>query len=122
LVKLSNKIQKFFSVHRLVAIHYIPNPENLPQVDHIDGNKLNNRVENLRWCSISNNRQNIGPTRKNTSGFKNIWLHKEKNKWQVRLYYKGKSYSKGYHIKIEDAVIARNKLVKELGIEFYKFD
>ena len=30
LVKLSNKIQKFFSVHRLVAIHYIPNPENLP--------------------------------------------------------------------------------------------
>jgi len=118
----SNKIPKKFSIHRLVAIHYIPNPENLPQVDHIDGNKLNNRIENLRWCSISNNLQNIGPRRKNTSGFKNIGWKKTNNKWVVRLYYMGKSYSRGSHEKIEDAVIARNKLVRDLGIEFYKFD
>lgn len=42
-------------IHRLVALAYVPNPDNLETVDHIDGNKINNNAENLQWLSRVNN-------------------------------------------------------------------
>jgi len=46
---------KDYKVHRLVAKTFIPNPDNLPQVNHKDGNKKNNHVDNLEWISRSGN-------------------------------------------------------------------
>lgn len=50
-----NGTRKTYSVHRLVAEAFIPNPENKPEVDHIDRNGLNNHVDNLRWVTRSEN-------------------------------------------------------------------
>lgn len=57
-VKLSNNgIKHHEYIHRLVAKAFIPNPNNLPEVNHIDGNKRNNNVDNLEWCSRLDNMQ-----------------------------------------------------------------
>lgn len=50
-------ITKNWIAHRLVALTYIPNPNNLPEINHKDGNKNNISVSNLEWCTSSQNKQ-----------------------------------------------------------------
>lgn len=52
-----DKVGKDFKVHRLVAKAFIPNPNNYEVINHIDGNPLNNKVENLEWCTQKHNMQ-----------------------------------------------------------------
>ena len=80
--------RKNYLTHRLIAEHYIPNPDNKPCVDHINRIKTDNRIENLRWVTHKENSKNYGCFKTNISGHRNISWSPERNKWMVNI--KGK--------------------------------
>jgi hypothetical protein len=75
--------RKNYSVHRLIfMMHYGYLPE---VVDHIDGNRLNNSIENLRAATMQQNAQNSKLRKNNKSGIKGVSWHKKTNKWRVQI-------------------------------------
>lgn len=85
---------KTYSVHRLVyLIHYGKFPKN--QLDHIDRCKTNNKIENLRDATISQNKMNITKLTKNTSGYKGVNWHSIGNKWLAQIMVNRKKYILG---------------------------
>jgi hypothetical protein len=77
--------RKTYFIHRLLALHFIPNPHNYPIVDHIDRNPNNNSLSNLRWATQSMNMRNRGIPSNNTSGHKNIYYDKCHNNWRFMI-------------------------------------
>ena len=89
-------------VHRLVAIHYIQNPDNISCVDHIDRNRHNNHISNLRWVTPRQNSSNRGECIHNTSGHKFVSYTKWRNKWVYgRMAPDGNKHTKSFHSKID---------------------
>ncbi len=72
-------------VHRLVAREFVDNPEGRLIVDHIDNNKSNNCVNNLRWVNASQNNMNSRKNTKAFSSFKGVYFNKRANKWQAYI-------------------------------------
>lgn len=91
-----DKMNKTVKAHRLVAIAFIPNPENKPFVNHINGIKHDNRVNNLEWCTAKENTIHAFKTKLN-SGVKGEKSHLSKLKKEdiikIRLMYKEGLYS-----------------------------
>jgi len=86
---------------RLVALNFIPNPENKPEVDHIDRNPSNNHVSNLRWATRQENSDNKGMYRSNTSGHKHISYNKTMERWEFRYQKRGHKFKKYFKTKTE---------------------
>jgi len=74
-VGLKSNTKKKILVHRIVAQTFIPNPDNKPFIDHINRNGLDNRLENLRWATMSENNQNVGVQKNNKLGIQYISKH-----------------------------------------------
>jgi hypothetical protein len=106
--------QKSLLVHRLIAIAFIPNPESKEMVDHIDGNPINNSLENLRWATACENQHNRKISSNNTSSVKGVYWHKQNQKWCARINVDGKQMHIGYFETIEDSSRARQSKASEL--------
>lgn len=101
-------------MHRLI----MDAPESL-EVDHINGNRLDNRRENLRLCTSSQNKCNRGLRRDNTSGYKGVSWHKQRQKWSVRIKTPyGKYLSCGLFEDKREAALAYNKAALNFHGEF----
>ena len=99
--------KKSLMVHRLVALTYIPNPLNYKEVDHINRDTTDNRVENLRWATRSQNQINKNTSKNNLLGVKNIRLSKDG--YMIRIMRNKLNYSKFCkNWNLEDAIIQRN--------------
>ena len=89
-----NGKRKHFYLHRLLALTFIPNPDNLPEVDHIDRDRSNNDLSNLRWVTSIENNQNKGIPNTNTTGEKYIHEDKYYKGWIFEKHINGKRYHK----------------------------
>jgi hypothetical protein len=102
--------------HRLVWIMHGKDP--VPMLDHIDGDQLNNRIENLRPITVSENQRNTKLRKDSTSGIKGVSWISTRKRWSGQVWHKGKLYRAGdFHDKQECATAVR-QLRESLHGEF----
>lgn len=106
--------QKHGKISRLVATAFLPNPDNLPVVDHIDRNPENNRLDNLRWYSQSDNNRNTNVRKDNKSGHKGVYWMEAKQKYKAEVCLNKKNIHIGVYKTKEEAIKAREEYIKNL--------
>lgn len=107
--------KKNVSIHRLVAEHFIENIGNKPEVNHIDWNKLNNKVNNLEWCTKSENAKHAFRTWLRKSNL--LFWFSESNKW-----WKSKRFKKVIQKSIDWKILKNWDSIKEASRSLWIID
>lgn len=101
-----------FLAHRLAwALHFNEWPSK--QIDHINGDKADNRIANLRLATNAENHANRGAQRNSTSGVKGVYWFKPQRKWKAQIQVNGKAIVIGYFVEKSDAIAARLEAEKK---------
>lgn len=103
-------------IHRLVALAFIPNPDNKNEVDHIDNNRLNNKIDNLRWATRTENQRNKGISKLNTSGI--VGVRQYNDRWRAQISLDGTHISLPLRANKEDAILDRQFAVNTYYKDF----
>lgn len=105
-------LNKNYLAHRIIYCMFYGYFPKL--VDHIDGNKSNNKIENLREATVSENHQNKKMSKNNTSGYPGVTWHTSRKKWIARVGHNGKCLQIGYfddkHIAYQEYKKLKQKL------------
>jgi hypothetical protein len=103
------------TIHRIIADAFIPNPENKRAIDHIDTNRLNNNLSNLRWCTDRENSNNPITLEKNRCNCKKMWVNGVFDSRNNTHYRKVAQYTRdGVLIKVWDSI---KEASNQLGID-----
>lgn len=109
---------RFHNRKTIYLARVVMNAPDGKNVDHINGDTLDNRKSNLRLCSRHENSFNRKMNKNNKAGYKGAYWDKRKNKWKCCVRFEGKAINVGYFDNKKDAAIAYDKKAKELFGEF----
>lgn len=107
-----------YKIHRLIWVMHGNDP--VPILDHVDGNRGNNKIQNLRPATSSQNCMNRKHDNKNAAGATGVFWYKALQKWQVRIWANNKSYHGGYFDCPKEAAKVAASMRKELHGSFAK--
>lgn len=113
----SNGVEKMYSLHRLVAEHFLDKVDGKNIVNHKDLNKLNNCVDNLEWCTIRENVRHYQMNSEKYSKYVGVSFDKARNKWTSKIKINKKTFNIGRFNSEDEAYDAYNKYINDNNID-----